>query len=136
MKYAHNVYWAKNPVQDTIDNNLEALEFDLVYRMLDGKIYCSHSYRPLPCMYYGKLEKYLSEISEVKEKIKYVILEPKTFNPFLMKPLYELLYRYKKVMPNFIYVMSVQYKKGPHQWLRGLWLKIFFKRYRRTGYFR
>ena len=131
MKYSHNSFFCNDPVYDTLRNNLDALEFDLMYRMFSKNIYCSHSWRPLNCMYYGKLERYLFEcygIAKKREKVLYFIIEPKTCNPLMMEPLYKLLnkYRHEKI----IYVMSVQYKKGPHQWLRGLWLKRFFRLYK------
>jgi len=128
MKYAHNVYWAKNPIQDTINAGLEALEFDLQYRMFSKDIYCGHSWRPLNCMYYGLLDDYLREII-LTPGIKYLILEPKTFT-INMGILAGTIKWFKYNRPDIIIVMSVQYKKHPHQWLRGLWLKRFFRLYK------
>jgi len=132
MKYAHNVYWAKNPIQDTINAGLEALEFDLQYRMFSKRIFCSHSWRPANCMYYGELIDYLKEIIRTP-RVNYLILEPKTFT-IDMEVLAEMLLWFKTMCElsqnDVTIVMSVQYKKGFHQKLRGRWLDKFFRLYK------
>lgn len=125
MKYSHNAYWCKHPVEQALYAGLEAIEFDIVYRLFGNKIFCSHSWKPLSCMYYGNLDLNLWRVA-YKNEIKYVIIESKSFW-VNQKKLYGLMDYYKN--SGFQYVMSVQ-SRYPHQWIRGIWLKSFYKKYK------
>ncbi len=130
-KYSHNAYWNKNPVGDTIYAGLDAIEFDIVYSLLRKTIYCSHSWKPLDCMYYGSLNKNLFFIKlnneQKSKKIKYVIIESKSFW-INQKKLHSIMKRYFPL--DIVYVMSVQ-NKYFWQKPRQLWLNSFYKKYKK-----
>lgn len=131
--YSHNDYWAKRPLFDAIDYGCNMVEADLIYSFLKPR--CSHSWRPLPCLYYGTLEDtYLKPMYQMCIDGKYtsenpiwMYVEPKTFNPLLIKPLYKLLKKYQHLAMR--YTISVQ-DRYIHQWLRGVWLRYFMKKYK------
>ena len=123
-KYAHNFYWCRYPINEAEVAGLDAVELDIVYRLFGNDIYVSHSWRPFNFMYCGNLIEWLDDLQG--ESFKYIIIESKSFW-IPQKLLFNIMNNFKD--DNMIYVMSVQYRY-PHQWLRGIWLKSFYKKYK------
>ena len=135
-RYGHNFYWSDKPIHWAVQQGVEVIELDIVYRLFGNNIWISHSWRPHNKLYHGTLLSWLLRVRAYNKitdkKIKAVIIECKSFW-IPQKKLARLINMFNKYQEkdgnDCKIVMSVQ-SRYLHQWTRGWWLESFYNKYK------
>lgn len=104
--HSHNDYWCRYKFNHALNEGCNIIELDIIY--LKGKLYLSHSWRPVSWLTYGDPEEYFRRAVFYKNKNIYLYIEIKTSDERAIPLLLNLIDKYDKG----IYILI----KGINRW--------------------